>query len=107
AGPIRRHLPRGGAGTDRLLREFGPPRESDHPGQPFWRLQRDGVSTVRTWRPTHWLPPGPARTLDAPPRPLGIPRRGPARGKGLGLHGPVGANLRISSPALKWSRSRW
>ena len=28
-----------------LLREFGPPRKSDHPEQPFWRLQRDGVST--------------------------------------------------------------
>src|SRR5262249_51332783 len=23
-----------------LLREFGPPRRSDHPEQPFWRLQR-------------------------------------------------------------------
>jgi predicted restriction endonuclease len=23
-----------------LLREFGPPRKSDHPEQPFWRLQR-------------------------------------------------------------------
>jgi putative restriction endonuclease len=29
-----------------LLREFGPPRQSDHPEQPFWRLQRDGVWTV-------------------------------------------------------------
>src|SRR3954454_12144472 len=29
-----------------LLREFGPPRHSDHPEQPFWRLQRDGVWTV-------------------------------------------------------------
>jgi putative restriction endonuclease len=29
-----------------LLREFGPPRTSDHPEQPFWRLQRDGVWTV-------------------------------------------------------------
>lgn len=29
-----------------LLREFGPPRKSDHPEQPFWRLQRDGVWTV-------------------------------------------------------------
>jgi putative restriction endonuclease len=28
-----------------LLREFGPPRKSDHPEQPFWRLQRDGVWT--------------------------------------------------------------
>lgn len=31
-----------------LLREFGPPRKSDHPEQPFWRLQRDGVWTVAT-----------------------------------------------------------
>ena len=31
-----------------LLREFGPPRKSDHPEQPFWRLQRDGVWTVNT-----------------------------------------------------------
>src|SRR3954465_5458740 len=30
-----------------LLREFGPPRKSNHPEQPFWRLQRDGVWTVR------------------------------------------------------------
>src|SRR3954451_23879803 len=30
-----------------LLREFGPPRKSDHPEQPFWRLQRDGVCTVQ------------------------------------------------------------
>jgi putative restriction endonuclease len=30
-----------------LLREFGPPRRSDHPEQPFWRLQRDGVWTVK------------------------------------------------------------
>src|SRR3954471_7478286 len=29
-----------------LLREFGPPRKSGHPEQPFWRLQRDGVWTV-------------------------------------------------------------
>src|SRR5262245_57903390 len=29
-----------------LLREFGPPRKSDHSEQPFWRLQRDGVWTV-------------------------------------------------------------
>ena len=29
-----------------LLQEFGPPRKSDHPEQPFWRLQRDGVWTV-------------------------------------------------------------
>jgi putative restriction endonuclease len=29
-----------------LLREFGPPRKSDHPEQPYWRLQRDGVWTV-------------------------------------------------------------
>jgi putative restriction endonuclease len=30
-----------------LLQEFGPPRRSDHPEQPFWRLQRDGVWEVR------------------------------------------------------------
>jgi putative restriction endonuclease len=29
-----------------LLREFGPPRKSVHPDQPFWRLQRAGVWTV-------------------------------------------------------------
>jgi putative restriction endonuclease len=29
-----------------LLREFGPPRKSDHPEQPFWRLQNDGVWVV-------------------------------------------------------------
>jgi putative restriction endonuclease len=26
-----------------LVREFGPPWKSDHPEQPLWRLQRDGV----------------------------------------------------------------
>lgn len=30
-----------------LLREFGPPRKSDHPEQPFWRLQKDGVWIVK------------------------------------------------------------
>jgi putative restriction endonuclease len=29
-----------------LLQEFGPPRKSDHPEQPFWRLQNDGVWAV-------------------------------------------------------------
>jgi putative restriction endonuclease len=29
-----------------LLREFGPPRKSDHPEYPFWRLQNDEVWTV-------------------------------------------------------------
>lgn len=29
-----------------LLREFGPPRKSDHPEQPYWQLQRNGVWTV-------------------------------------------------------------
>jgi putative restriction endonuclease len=36
----------GGADLTALLREFGPPRKSDHPEQPFWRLQRDGVWVV-------------------------------------------------------------
>jgi putative restriction endonuclease len=31
-----------------LLREFGPPRRSDHPEQPYWRLQNDAVWTVST-----------------------------------------------------------
>lgn len=45
-----------------LLSEFGPPRKSDHPEQPFWRLQRDGVWTVHT-------PPGLAlKTGDDIPR---------------------------------------
>ena len=30
-----------------LLREFGPPRKSDHPEEPFWRLQNDEVWTVQ------------------------------------------------------------
>jgi len=28
------------------LREFGPPRKSNHREQPFWRLQNDGVWAV-------------------------------------------------------------
>jgi putative restriction endonuclease len=30
-----------------LLREFGPPRQSDHPEYPFWRLQNDDVWRVQ------------------------------------------------------------
>jgi putative restriction endonuclease len=30
----------------RLLKEFGPPRQSHHPEYPFWRLQNDGVWVV-------------------------------------------------------------
>jgi putative restriction endonuclease len=30
----------------RLLAEFGPPRKSQHPEYPFWRLQRDRLWTV-------------------------------------------------------------
>jgi putative restriction endonuclease len=45
-----------------LLREFGPPRRSDHPEQPFWRLQRDGVWVVHA-------PSGmPLKTGDTIPR---------------------------------------
>jgi putative restriction endonuclease len=45
-----------------LLREFGPPRRSDHPEQLYWRLQRDGVWTLHA-------PAGPAlRTGDDIPR---------------------------------------
>src|SRR5262245_42066767 len=45
-----------------LLREFGPPRKSDHPEQPFWQLQRDGVWVVHA-------PPGlPLKTNDDIPR---------------------------------------
>jgi putative restriction endonuclease len=45
-----------------LLREFGPPRKSDHPEQPYWRLQRDGVWAVHA-------PPGlPLKTNDDIPR---------------------------------------
>jgi putative restriction endonuclease len=45
-----------------LLRRFGPPRKSDHPEQPFWRLQNDGVWAVST--PT----PLPLKTGDTVPR---------------------------------------
>lgn len=45
-----------------LLREFGPPRKSDHPEQPFWRLQRDGVWVV------HAPPDLPRKTGDDIPR---------------------------------------
>jgi putative restriction endonuclease len=45
-----------------LLQEFGPPRKSDHPEQPFWRLQNDGVWTVHA-------PEGlPLKTGDTIPR---------------------------------------
>src|SRR4051812_22525417 len=55
-----------------LLQEFGPPRKSDHPEQPFWRLQRDGVWSVQA-------PSGlPLKTCDTIPR-VGYPAlaRGP------------------------------
>src|SRR6516164_3493110 len=38
-----------------LLREFGPPRKSDHPEQPFWRLQKDSVWVVTA--PANLPPP--------------------------------------------------
>ena len=46
----------------RLLNEFGPPRRTPHPEQPFWRLQRDGfwvVTGVRTSFTNHYdrVPP--------------------------------------------------
>jgi putative restriction endonuclease len=44
-----------------LLREFGPPRRSDHPEQPFWRLQRDGVWSVQSDGPRHRAGAAPAR----------------------------------------------
>jgi putative restriction endonuclease len=45
-----------------LLQEFGPPRKSDHPEQPFWRLQGDGVWKVQA-------PSGlPLKTGDTIPR---------------------------------------
>lgn len=31
-----------------LLQRFGPRRKSDHPEQPFWRLQKDGVWAVHS-----------------------------------------------------------
>jgi putative restriction endonuclease len=34
-----------------LLRRFGPKRRSDHPEQPFWRLQKDKVWSVRSPAP--------------------------------------------------------
>ncbi len=36
----------------RLLNDFGPPRKVQHPNQPFWRLQTDGV-----WEVTPSVPP--------------------------------------------------
>ena len=56
-----------------LLREFGPPRKSDHPEQPFWRLQNDGLWVVHA-------PPGlPLKTNDDIPRVVRPPL---ARGQG-------------------------
>jgi putative restriction endonuclease len=45
-----------------LLQRFGPQRKSDHPEQPFWRLQNDGVWTVRASAPL------PLKTGDTIPR---------------------------------------
>lgn len=45
-----------------LLQRFGPRRKSDHPEQPFWRLQNDGVWTV------HAPAPLPLKTGDTIPR---------------------------------------
>lgn len=44
-----------------MLREFGPPRKQDHPEQPLWRLQRDGVWIV------HAPPDLPTKTADTVP----------------------------------------
>lgn len=45
-----------------LLQRFGPRRKSDHPEQPFWRLQNDGVWAV------HSPLPLPLKTGDTIPR---------------------------------------
>ncbi|VTS01663.1 Uncharacterized protein OS=Methylibium petroleiphilum (strain PM1) GN=Mpe_B0038 PE=4 SV=1: HNH_2 [Gemmata massiliana] len=45
-----------------LLHRFGPQRRSDHPEQPFWRLQNDGVWTVQSPAPL------PLKTGDTIPR---------------------------------------
>jgi putative restriction endonuclease len=45
-----------------LLQRFGPRRKSDHPEQPFWRLQNDGVWVVRSPVPL------PLKTGDTIPR---------------------------------------
>lgn len=45
-----------------LLQRFGPQRRSDHPEQPFWRLQNDGVWAV------HSPAPLPLKTGDTIPR---------------------------------------
>jgi putative restriction endonuclease len=45
-----------------LLQRFGPQRKSDHPEQPFWRLQNDGVWAVQTPNPL------PFKTGDTIPR---------------------------------------
>src|SRR5262245_19503838 len=72
-----------------LLREFGPPRKSDHPEQPFWRLQNDGV----------WVVHAPADL----PRKTGddIPRVGALRSPQLraGFSSDVAAPL-AADPAL-------
>src|SRR5262245_21219211 len=39
-----------------LLKEIGPPRQSNHPEYPFWRLQNDGVWAVHAAGPL--TPPG-------------------------------------------------
>jgi putative restriction endonuclease len=39
------------ADLTRLLKEFGPPRQSYHPEYPFWRLQNDGVWVVHASGP--------------------------------------------------------
>ena len=48
-GGDRSDLPFGDVNRDLtgLLKEFGPPRKSQHPEYPFWRLQTDGVWVVR------------------------------------------------------------
>lgn len=45
-----------------LLQRFGPRRKSDHPEQPFWRLQNDGVWAVQAPAPL------PLKTGDTIPR---------------------------------------
>ena len=45
-----------------LLQRFGPRRKSDHPEQPFWRLQNDGVWVVQSPSPL------PLKTGDTIPR---------------------------------------
>jgi predicted restriction endonuclease len=78
-----------------LLKEFGPPRRSQHAEYPFWRLQRDGVWTV------HAAGPLTARQGNTDPR-KSEPARLARRSRVSSRDRRVGTSRQEEFPSMLW-----